>query len=406
MSVPRAFANARRGQSVLLVANYRPDVGYAWWLMENFWLEFAAVARARSLEPIIAYPLPGVVPQSIRDAGIPTIVEPFPGKGIAGLIRSLRFVRARRVRCIYFTDRGFTSFRYALFRLLGVQLIINHDHTPGDRPPINGLKGLLKYFWRRIVFMSCDLQLSVSPLMRERAIVNARIPRSRAIVVQNGIEPIECRGGRSYAHRIFGIPNDAHICITVGRAHPYKRIDFVIEVARRCIVERGAKNLFFLHCGDGPDIKRLRGLVEQAGLGERFILAGKRSDVRELLCSADIAIHAARGEAFSLAVLEYMSAGLALLVPEVASVRQAVRDGKTGIVYPDGDADAAAQAILTLLQNPEFRKRLGAAAADEVRERFSSSAMNRAFRAVIIDALRRRGYDEIITAPAAEVGAH
>lgn len=378
--------------TVLLVANFRPDVGFAWWLMENFWVQFASIARACGLDPVIAYPTPGQIPESIRAAGIATVIQQFPGEGVIGLVQSLRLVVARRVRCIYFTDRGFTSFKYALFRLFGVRLIINHDHTPGDRPPVKGIKGFLKHFWRRIRPMSCDLQLCVSPLIRERAIANARIPAEKAVVIQNGIEPIERTESRDYARRLFGIPDDALICVTVGRAHPYKRIDFVIEVARRCIVELGANDLYFMHCGDGPDLERLRRLAEESGLGKHFIFAGKRSDVHAILCSADVAIHASKGEAFSLAVLEYMSAGLATLVPDVPSVCQAVRNGDTGIVYADGDVDDAATAILRLRGAPDTRNRLGAAAAAEVRRRYSLADMNEMFRLVVANALDRRGY--------------
>ena len=46
-------------QTLLLVANYKPDVGYAWWLMENFWVQAAEIGRARGLAPLLVYPEPG-----------------------------------------------------------------------------------------------------------------------------------------------------------------------------------------------------------------------------------------------------------------------------------------------------------------------------------------------------------
>lgn len=375
--------------TVLLVANYRPDVGFAWWLMENFWIRFANVARARGLHPLIVYPTDGVIPQAIVDAGVETAVQPFPGTGRDGLAAAVELVRQRRVRCIYFTDRPFSKPAYAALRAAGVRLIINHDHSPGDRPPVGGLKGLAKAVWRRMRPMSCDLQLCVAPLIRERAIRNARIPADRAVLVQNGIVPIECGGDRGYARRVLGLPDDATICITVGRASTYKRIDFVIEVARHCIAELNIDDIHFVHCGDGPDMDRLRGLVDAAGLNDRFILAGRRSDVKELLCSSDFAMHAAKGEAFSLAIIEYMSAGLPVLVPDIPSVRQAIRHEENGLVYPDGDARAAAQLLAGLHADPARRHRLGAKAAADVREHYTLDTMNARFDRVVDDALAR-----------------
>ncbi len=369
------------------MANYEPDVGFAWWLMENFWVRFAEVARARGLSPLIAYPVGGEIPGSILAAGIETVVVPFPGEGREGLGRALALIRERRVRCIYFTDRTFTRFAYLLFRLSGVRLILNHDHVPGDHPPARGAKRLAKTVLRRLPLVNCDLQLCVSPLIRDRAVATARIPRGRAVVVQNGIEPFECGDASGYASHALGIPEGARICMTVGRAHPNKRIEFVVEVARRCIVEAGVAGLWFVHCGDGPELDRLRALAERAGLGERFIFAGRRSDVRALLCSADLALHAARGEAFSLAILEYMSAGLAVLVPDIPTVCQAVRHGETGIVFRDGDPEGAAAELAALCADDGRRARLGRAAAAEVRECYSLERMNHTFRVVAGGAL-------------------
>lgn len=369
--------------AALLVANYEPDVGFAWWLMENFWIQFAQVARKQGFEPIIAYPVGGAVPQAIRDAGIETMIHPFPGRGVDGFRRSLKLLRARRVRCVYFTDRAFTSPWYVLFRFAGVRRLINHDHTPGDRAPVRGLKGLLKAAWRRLPLMSCDLQICVSPLIRKRAIENAHIPAGRTMVIQNGIEPIQCEGVHNYVHDVLNLSPEARVCITVGRAQRYKRIDFVIEVARRCIFELGLDDLVFVHCGDGPDIERLEALAIEAGLGRRFVFAGRRSDVRKMLCSADCAIHAAKGEAFSLAVLEYMSAGLPVMVPDIPSVSQAIRHRETGLIYSDADSAQAADQLAELIENPALRNRLGKAAAGEVEENYSLTAMNDDFRRLV-----------------------
>jgi glycosyltransferase involved in cell wall biosynthesis len=369
--------------TLLCVANYAPDEGYAWWLMENFWIMLAELGRGRGLKPLLLYPEDGVIPAHVVDAGIETAVHPFPGRGWPALWEALKLVRERNVRVIYFTDRNYSSFAYLLFRLAGVRTLINHDHTPGDRPPVGGLRGLLKAAWRRFRPTACDIQLCVSPLVRQRAIENARIPAGRVAVVQNGIAPIQCSGDGDYAHRVLDIPASHLICITVGRANPYKRLDFVIEVARDAVFGLRREQLVFVHCGDGPDMDRLKSLVADAGLQEHFIFAGRRSDVHALLCSADIAIHAAMGEAFSLAVVEYMSAGLPLLVPDVPSVCQAVRHGETGIIYPDGDSSTAARLLVGLAGDPDTRRRMGSAAAEKVRESYTLEQMNKQFRDVI-----------------------
>lgn len=372
-------------ETVLLVANYRPGVGFAWWLMENFWLRFARIARDRGLQPVIAYPKEGTIPEAIERADIETIVFPFPGSGLEGLSRTLRLIRDRRIRCIYLTDRGYTRFEYILFRLAGVRLILNHDHTPGDRPFIGGMKGLIKAALRRFEPASCDLQICVSPMIRERAVENARIPRDRTTVVQNGIEPIECPQDehRDSVLDEFEIPPDGLVCVNVSRAQKYKRVGFLIDVAKRCRDELKLEDLYFIHCGSGPDLPRLRKMIDERELSDRFVLAGYRSDVPRILCAADFALHPAKGEAFSLAILEYMSAGLATLVPDIPTVSQAIQHGSTGIIYEDGDADQAARFLARLRDDPQRRERLGSNASSMVRRRYSLDSMNRDFDRVI-----------------------
>jgi len=382
----KAFASDDSGR-LLLVANFAPDVGYAWWLVENFWIRTAGIAKASGLEPLIAFPETGAIPDPLHDAEIEVVVCPFPGRGLRNTLRALGLVRSRRVRYVYFTDRPYSSWFYLLLRLLGVCLIINHDHTPGDRPPVAGLRGWVKSRFQRMWWWSCDLQICVSPLIRERAITNGRIPDERAVVVQNGIPPMECTGDRRYAARVLGLPPDKRICVTVARANPYKRIDFAIRVARRYAVDFDRQDLMFVYCGDGPDLQRLSQLATQLEVTEHFIFAGQREDIPQLLCSADFALHTAMGEAFSLAILEYMSAGLAVLVPDVPTVRQAICHGTTGMVYPDGDVDAAAGLLLELSEDPVRRAKLGRDAKLEVDSRFSFSGMNGDFDRVMREAL-------------------
>ena len=369
--------------TLLMVANYRPDVGFAWWLMEHFWIELASIGREHGLDPLIAFPEDGEVPEAIRHANIETTVQSFPGRGWKAMLRAVQLVRSRRIRFIYFTDRAYTAFAYLVFRLLGVRVILNHDHTPGDRPAIGGIKGALKAAWRRLPLLSCDLQICVAPIIQERAIHNARIPAHRTVVVQNGIEPVHCGEDRTYAHRQFGFPPDALICVNVGRANPYKRINFFIEVARICVHEHRLNQIYFLHCGDGPELERLKRLAQESGIASRVIFAGRRSDVREILCSATFALHPAAGEAFSLAIVEYMSAGLVVLVPDIPSVRQAIQHDRNGIVFRDGNAQEAAGYIAAFVKNVDRMRELQALGSQTVRERYTRNTMDQAFGSAV-----------------------
>lgn len=356
--------------NVLLVANFPSGTAYAWWLMEQLWLAVAKLARTQGYTVYLAYPEVTGVNPAIENAGIRVIELPIPGSSPAEMIEVARFIRANRIKTLYFTDRPWFAREYALLRLAGVERILVHDHTPGDRPSMTGWRRLLKSWRNRSPGVTADYLFCVSPLMRDRNIANGCIPPDRCLVVQNGIEPlIHTEGDRERLRAELGIEPDTTAVITTGRAHPYKRFDLVIETAAHVRSLAGDKRIIFLLVGDGPALDSLRQLVEQRQLTEDVRLLGYRADTRQLLAAADIAMHAARGEGFSLSILEYMSAGLPVLVPDIPSVCQAV-DPTTGIVYPRNDHEFAAKAVLTLTMNPEIRERLGNSARQKVAREF------------------------------------
>jgi glycosyltransferase involved in cell wall biosynthesis len=234
---------------------------------------------------------------------------------------------------------------------------------------------------------TADRYIGVSRFVCERFVAVGGLPAERCAAVHNGIEPIgRSPAQRGYAARHFPIPDGAPIVVSTGRATWYKGVDFLIRCAERVPTGVGPAPVF-LHVGDGPDLAEFRRIADAAGLGGRFLLAGRRDDVREILPSCDVALHASRGEAFSLSILEYLSAGLATLAPGHCGNGEAIRDGVDGLLYRPGDLDGAVRALARLLADPALRARLGASGMQRVEEHFTLERATRAFRDEIAGAL-------------------
>src|SRR5690606_8656685 len=104
-------------KTLLLVANWDSDVGYAWWLMESFWAKLAE-RYAPTQRILLAYPKINTIPTSIAEAPLQTVEQPF-GLSAAPkrILSDLRFLRANKVQCIYLSDRPTWSLRYLLYRI-------------------------------------------------------------------------------------------------------------------------------------------------------------------------------------------------------------------------------------------------------------------------------------------------
>jgi glycosyltransferase involved in cell wall biosynthesis len=363
--------------NILLVANYQSDVGYAWWLMENFWSTIARRYSGLQCKCYLIFPKVNEIPVALAESPLEVAEIDFGDRTKSGINKLKQFIRERKIKIVYLTDRPFYDFIYFRLRVWGVRKIINHIHRAGgDARPQLAVR-LVKKIIHRSYALSCDCYIAVSNFVQSRLIFNACIPAGRCAAVMNGIQPINIEQRyQHYAHEQFKVPVGAKIIITTGRASFYKGVDFFIECANVLIHKYSRKDIYFVFCGTGPDIEVFREQANRLNLGPQFIFAGHRKDVRFLLQSCDIAVHASYCEAFSLSVLEYLSAGLVTLAPAICGNVEAIENNVTGFLYPSRDLDALIQLLLRVLDNEELRNRISAAASSSVRNTFNITRTN------------------------------
>ena len=167
----------------------------------------------------------------------------------------------------------------------------------------------------------------------------------------------------------------------VGRLVYYKGLDVLLEALTRtgggCAI-----------VGEGPLEGALRRRIAALGLGNRVALLGRRSDddVRGLYQSSDVFVlpSTARTEAFGLVQVEAMMHGLPVISTDLPTGVPWVNEhGVTGLVVPPGDAGALAAALRRLLDDPPLRAKLGDAARERARERFTLPRMVERFVHVV-----------------------
>lgn len=366
--------------SLLLVANWESGVGYAWWLMESFW---AALARAYSPthRVLVAFPQVTTISPVLKQAPLEVVEAPFAGSSVADLQRQARFLRQNRVRVIYFSDRPTWALRYLWYRVAGVQAIVTHDHTPGLRTVPQGVKRLVKQSVHRFPGIAVDGAVGATEFVRERLVEVVGMPASRCFAAPNGLPPAAPGLTPLDVHATFGIEPGRNVLVMTGRANRYKNVEFVLEVlAGLAAVER--EQLCFLFVGDGPDLDFFRQRATELGVAPMCIFAGRRDDVPAILRGCELAVHPSRGEVgYSLSILEYMQAGLPVLVPDNPSVCAATTDGETGLVYREGDVADARAALRRLVADPAAARRMGAMTKRVVEERFRLEDTHRALLA-------------------------
>jgi glycosyltransferase involved in cell wall biosynthesis len=123
--------------------------------------------------------------------------------------------------------------------------------------------------------------------------------------------------------------------------------------------------------GDGPERSGLEALAGELRISGSVEFLGFRKDVGALLAESDVFLMSSHYEGISIAVLEAMCAGLPVLATRVGGIPEMVEDGRTGVLVPDGDVEAMAQAMGKLLDSSHDRQRLGAAGKEFLQREFS-----------------------------------
>ncbi len=192
-------------------------------------------------------------------------------------------------------------------------------------------------------------------------------------VIENGIdvsrynERVDSVGVRAR----LGLDSRRRYVICVARFHPVK--DHATLLRAFAMVAAARADVDLLLVGDGPLRPQLQSLVETLRIGDRTRFLGVRTDVPELLQAADLFALMSLSEAASLTLLEAMAAGLPVVVTDVGGNPEIVEEGAHGYLVAREDADAAAAAMLRVLDESGRAQAMGRRARQRASERFQLS---------------------------------
>ena len=150
----------------------------------------------------------------------------------------------------------------------------------------------------------------------------------------------------------------------VGRLVDVKGVPVLIDAMAQLAVER--PNITLTVIGDGPERRSIEDRISKLGIQERVRMQGSLSHdeivpalraARVLVMPSVVTAEGAE-EGFGLVAVEAMGCGCAVVASDLAGIRDAVRDGDTGLLARPGDAQDLAQKISTLLGDDARRDTL------------------------------------------------
>jgi glycosyltransferase involved in cell wall biosynthesis len=204
----------------------------------------------------------------------------------------------------------------------------------------------------------------------------AGVQSARIVIIPNGLDLDSLARSRSLDARFrlraeWGVPPQNLVAVTVGNIHAAKGHEDLVRAARLCT--RG--DVTFVLAGEDRSGKRIPELVQRLNLSDRFRFLGLRRDIADVLLAADIFIMPSHWEGMSNALMEAMASGLPCIATDVGAAAELLDEGRAGVLVPARDPENLARVLSRLLAMPADRQRLGAAAAQRVRQHYTLERM-------------------------------
>jgi glycosyltransferase involved in cell wall biosynthesis len=175
----------------------------------------------------------------------------------------------------------------------------------------------------------------------------------------------------------LNIPANATVILALGRLIEVKGLHVLAAAADAILAPR--PNAHLVIAGDGPMRRDIESIVSRAACRDRIHLPGAvpRTDVARLMAEADLFVNpgitdsGGRAEGLGITTIEAMASGLPCVGSRVGGISETIVDDVTGLLVPPGNTAALAEAVGRLADDPALRQRMGSAAHEVARERFT-----------------------------------
>lgn len=296
--------------------------------------------------------------------------------------RLYQWAKNRKIQLVH-QNNGFELGSLLLARVLRVPLVAYQRGDEWNSPAVRWLaRGV-----RRFIANSATTLKSLTSL---------GVPSGRVSVIYPPLDLETLRTGRSstVTRATFGVDASSPCFGILGMLLPWKGHAVFLNAAKR-VFERIPKARAFVIGAAPPQTKEyeeeVRALAQELGIADQVIFTGFRPNVPDMLELLDVVVHSSIApEPFGRVITEAMAMRRPVIATGAGGPTEIIEDGRTGLLFPLGDADALADRIIMLLEDPSLAEQIASAGYSDVRERFSGETHSRLVRQVYERALRPR----------------
>ncbi len=332
-----------------------------------------SLARSGDFQLLAIFLNEGRLAEEARKCGVQVLVIPESRHSFFGLLhRATDFLRRYDVQVLHSHRYKENLLAALLASRIRIPVVVRTQH--GAREPMQGWRwfrqATVHWLDRMVARYGTDRVIAVSEDLRRQ--LARQFGDERVVLIRNGVDAAQVFSALTpqQARQRLGLPADCRVVGTAGRLEPVKRLDLLLEAARRMVAQDA--RMRFLIAGGGSQARPLRERAHQLGLSEHVLFTGHRADIHDVLRAMDVFVLCSEHEGLPMVLLEAMALGVPVVARSVGGIGEVVEDGVSGICVPTNQPDELAAGCLQVLQDSALRERLRAAATARVRAHFSA----------------------------------
>jgi glycosyltransferase involved in cell wall biosynthesis len=238
--------------------------------------------------------------------------------------------------------------------------------------------GLKKfYYWaEKFTALFKDKLICVSEFDYQVALKNKIAPTEKLITIHNGLAPINLLSkleAKNLINARCALRDTRCAIVSIGNLYKTKGFEYLIPAGKILTEQKIDWQIIII--GEGEEKDNLQKKINELGLTEKIILAGRIDNAAQLLPAFDVYVCSSVKEGLSYTIIEAMQAGLPIVATTVGGNPELITDGQTGILVTAQNPPAIASAIIKILNNNQLKNSLGEQAKQKALSEFSLNAM-------------------------------
>lgn len=204
-----------------------------------------------------------------------------------------------------------------------------------------------------VLLASADLRAIDEMVMRSKGVLDRRsLHHFPTRVDTDKFKPIPKNEARAMLH----LENDKILIVSCGRLNWVKGWDLILD--SMVFLQKSSKDFQVIFVGDGEDRSKLFQKAKELKIEKNIFLTGfiPNSEVQSYLNAADLCVVTSHNEGWSLAMLEMLACGKAIVSTDVSGANDMIRSGHNGFVVKERNPNLFADAISKALELKNARK--------------------------------------------------